>query len=94
MQRKKKVDYQALMSPFARIPGIKPAVARALLDLGMRTLADLNGRAPESLYSTLLSLPGYSEAGRDYLFAFRLAVYFAETQDPDPRLLQVWHWQD
>lgn len=94
MQRKKKVDYTALMSVFARIPGMNVAAARALLDLGLQHVEDLRGRSPESLYEQLKQLPNHPQAPRELLYAFRLAVYFSETDKPDPKKLQTWHWQD
>jgi len=90
-QRKKKVDYEALTSPLNRIPGMDLASVRALLDLGLNNVEDLNGRCPQALYDDLrASAP---EAPTERLHAFRMAVYYAETPEPDPALLQPWKWQ-
>ena len=48
-QKKRKVDYVALKSPFMRIPRMDVSGARALLDLGFREIYELRGRDPESL---------------------------------------------
>ena len=49
MQRKKKVDYVALASPFMRIPRMNVRAARALLDMGIKEVYELKGRDPNSL---------------------------------------------
>jgi hypothetical protein len=93
-ERKKKVDHEALMSPFSRIPGLNLASARLFIDLGIRTVDELRGRSPEVLFDQLRSLPQHRDAPRDQLYAIRLAVYYAENDPPDSSLLQIWHWAD
>lgn len=89
-QKKKKVDYEALNSPLMRIPRMDVATARSLLDLGIRDIFELQGRAPEVLFE---------EARRknplipeDRIRYFRMVVYFAETENPEPRLLHPDQW--
>lgn len=89
---KKDTDFEALRSPLARIPGLSIAAARDLIDLGFYNVADLVGRAPESLFADLRQLR--PKTPKDRLAAIRLAVYFAETPDPDPALLQAWKWAE
>lgn len=92
-KKRKKVDYEALHSPLKRIPGLTVADARDLIDLGMRQVIDLHGRSPEALIEDLTKIrPAPPPPER--LWAFRLAVYFAETDEPDPTLLAPWCWQD
>lgn len=90
--RKKKVDYEALHSPLKRIPGLSVVEVRDLLDLGLRQVDDLAGRSPEVLLEEIRQLrPATPE---DRLWAFRLAVYYAETPEPDAKLLASWQWKD
>lgn len=89
-RRKKKVDYEALHSPLNRIPGMDLASVRDLLDLGYSQIDELRGRSPEALFEDVQNLRENTPADR--LAVFRMAVYYAETPEPDPRLLQPWRW--
>lgn len=91
-RKKKKVDYEALQSPINRIPGLQVATVRDLLDLGIREVDDLRGRAPEALFDDICNLREQTPADR--LPQLRLAVYFAESDNPDPALLQPHKWTD
>lgn len=89
-RKKKKVDYEALNAPFMRIPGMKVEAARALLNAGVGEIYELAGRAPEVLFEESRSRdPGLSASLLPY---FRLAVYYAETEEPDPALLRAHRW--
>ena len=48
-KKKKKVDYEALNSALMRIPRMDVAAARNLIDMGIREIYQLQGRAPEVL---------------------------------------------
>jgi hypothetical protein len=76
-----------------RVPGIGPSLARDLVDLGIRRVADLRRRSPERLYEQLISLRG-AHQDRCVLYTFRCAVYFATETKPDPERLKWWNWQD
>ncbi len=89
-RRRKKVDQQALQSAFMRIPGMKVEAARDLLDLGLDEVYQLEGRSPDSLFSDLRRLR--PETPADRVAFLRLAVYFAETDSPDPRRLHPAAW--
>jgi len=78
--RKKKTDYAALHSPFMRIPGFKVKAARALLDLGFSQTVELQGRCPEALYEDWSST---RDPDVEVHAALRLAVYYADTPDPE-----------
>lgn len=77
-QKKRKVDYTALKSPFMRIPRMDVAGARALLDLGFREIYELRGRDPESLVADLSKIK--VEIPPEMLKYMKLATDFAETQ--------------
>lgn len=76
-----------------RIPGIGPSLARDLIDLGIRRVADLRRRNPERLYEQLCTLRG-AHQDRCVLYTFRCAVYFASEPKPDRDRLKWWNWQD
>ena len=90
--RKKKIDYSALNSPLMRIPHIDVDTVRNLLDLGFREIHELDGRAPEVLFEDLKKIKLNIPQSR--LYSLRMAVYFAETPDPDPLKLTPWAWKD
>ena len=90
--KKKKVDYEALQSPLKRIPGIDLPGVRDLLDLGFKQVDELRGRAPEALFSAICKRR--ASTPRDRLWTFRMAVYFAETEDPEPEKMHPWAWKD
>lgn len=91
-KKKKKTDYAALQSAFMRIPRMRTEVARDLLDLGLREIYHLNGRSPENLYAELKKKK--PESPRDRLYYFRMAVYFAETDQPEGHKMNPNHWAD
>ena len=89
-KKKKKVDYEALNSALMRIPRMDVAAARSLIDLGIREIYDLQGRAPEVLMEDALS--NNPEIPNDRIRYFRMAVYFAETESPKTALLHPDAW--
>jgi len=76
-----------------RIPGVGPSIARDLLDLGVRRVADLRSAYPELLYARLCHMRG-AHIDRCVLYVFREAVYFASRRAHDPELLKWWNWKD
>lgn len=76
-----------------RIPGVGPSIRADLHRLGIREVAELRGRHPESLYNDLCQITGQS-IDRCVLYVFRCAVYFASESRPDPELLKWWNWKD
>ena len=91
-KKKTKVDAEALQSPFMRIPRMDIIAARSLLDIGIRNVYELQGRSPEALYDEVRKRT--PDAPRRTLYAFRLAVYFAENPLPDRHLLCIEAWVD
>ena len=91
-KKKKKVDMEALTSPLKRIPGMDLPSVRDLLDIGITEVEELNGRSPEALFEDIMNLR--EQTPPDRLHFLRMAVYFAESDDPDPKLLQAWKWAD
>ena len=91
-KKKKKVDYEALNSPFSRIPGLDLMTVRDLLNLGLSQIDELRGRSPESLFEDIQKQQ--ENTPLDRLWYLRLAIYYAETDEPDRSLLQAWKWKD
>jgi len=87
------LDARAALRDLQRCPGIGPSMARDLIELGIRSVDDLRGRDPEELYAGACEQRGVA-VDRCVLYAFRCAVYFSETSDPDPDLLRWWRWKD
>jgi len=87
---RKKVDREALHSPLMRIPGMEIAAVRSLIDLGLAEIHHLSGRSPEVLFEEARRLN--AELPDDILPLYRLAVYFAETPEPERRKLHKQHW--
>lgn len=80
-------------SDLQRIPGVGPRTQEDLEALGISRIRDLEGRDPLELYETLRDMNG-TYLDRCVLYVFRCAVYYAETDDPDPDLLAWWNWKD
>lgn len=83
----------AVLREFRRIPGVGKAVALDLWNLGLRSVADLQGRNPETLYNQLCDLAGM-HVDRCMLYTLRCAVYYASNETHDPALLKWWNWKD
>lgn len=75
------------------IPGIGPRMARALVDLGYRKVADLHHQDPQQMYRALTALRG-QHIDRCVLYVFRCAVYFASHRVHEPERLKWWYWKD
>ena len=91
-KKREKADLEALNSHFMRIPRMDASTARDLLDLGFTRIYELAGRSPESLFETLKrrnpDIPPVK------LHLLRMAVYYSEEPDPDPRKLKPEVWID
>ena len=75
------------------IPGVGPKLAKLFSDIGIKGIADLKGKKPEELYSEMCTKQGI-QADLCVLYVCRSSVYFAETENPDPKKLKWWNWKD
>lgn len=75
------------------IPGVGKAVSQDFYDLGIKRIADLKGKSPEKLYSTLCKLQN-KHIDRCMLYVMRCAVYYASHTIHDPAALKWWNWKD
>lgn len=89
-KKKKKVDYEALNSALMRIPRMDVAAARNLIDMGIREIYDLQGRAPEILFEE--AQRKNTEIPADRIRYFRMAVYYAESESPETAMLHPDAW--
>ncbi len=90
LKKKKKVDYEALNSPLMRIPRMDIATARNLIDLGICEIYELQGRAPEVLFEEVRLKN--QDIPDDRMRYFRMAVYYAETVEPDHAKMHPDEW--
>lgn len=74
-----------------RIPRMDVAAARNLIDLGIRDIFQLEGRAPEILFEEAQKQNG--QIPDDRIRYFRMAVYFAESSEPDQSKLHPDEWK-
>lgn len=76
-----------------QIPGVGIATKQSMNDLGITCVEDLKGKNPEDLYKQECEQKGVL-IDRCQLYVYRCAVYYAETENPDPEKLKWWYWKD
>ncbi len=74
------------------IPGVGKKLARDLLDLGYRNVAELRAEDPEEMYQNLMLLRG-QHIDRCVLYVFRCAVYYSNNPIHEPELLKWRNWK-
>jgi hypothetical protein len=80
-------------SELEKIPGVGPSIARDLENIGIHVITDLKSKNPEALYEQSNRFAGMKQ-DRCLLYVFRCAVYFAETDNPEPEKLKWWNWKE
>ena len=91
-KKRKKIDHAALASPLMRIPKMDILVARDLIDIGINELYEIQGRSAESLFEEIEKIRSATPIYR--LSYLRMAVYFAENENADPKMLHPSMWTD
>ncbi len=83
------------LKELVQIPGVGKSIARDLVKIGVRSIGDLKGSNPETLYDLLNRKTGTVQ-DRCLLYVFRCAVYYASTEESDqePEKLKWWNWTD
>jgi len=76
-----------------KIPGVGPQTEKDLIRLGYSTIASLRKADPEELYARDCLERGCT-IDRCQLYVYRCAVYFAQTEHPEPEKLKWWYWKD
>ena len=91
-KKKKKIDKEAMASPMMRIPRMDVRVARDLIDIGVKEIYELQGRAPESIFEEIkkrrIDTPNWR------LPYLRMAIYYSENKEPEPSKLHPHAWED
>lgn len=75
------------------IPNVGKRTKTALENIGITCVEDLKGQDPEDLYLRDSLQKGYEE-DKCQLYLFRMAVYYAEHQNPSIEKLKWWYWKD
>lgn len=77
------------------IPGVGKSIAIDLYNIGIRSIHDLKGKDPQTLYNKSNQFAGCIQ-DRCLLYVFRCAVYFAESETGrhDSEKLKWWKWKD
>jgi predicted flap endonuclease-1-like 5' DNA nuclease len=75
------------------IPGIGKKMAQHLINAGYSTVASLKGQNPEEVYRKDCQFQGV-QVDRCALYAYRLAVAYANGTITDPEKLKWWNWKD
>ena len=76
-----------------KIPGVGKKTEKDLILLGYTTIESLKGQDPEKMYTRDCLHRGV-QIDRCQLYVYRCAVYFAETEHPEPEKLKWWNWMD
>jgi len=78
-----------------QIPGVGKSIAQDFLKIGIKTVQNLKGKNPETLYDHLNRKCSFVQ-DRCLLYVFRCAVYYASTEETDqrPAKLKWWNWTD
>jgi len=89
------MNKESSLKELRKIPGVGVSIANDLWNIGIREIADLNGRKPDELYTQSNNFAGYIQ-DRCLLYVFRCAVYYAETPENqrDAKKLKWWNWKD
>ena len=81
------------LKEFRQVPGVGASIAEDFWNIGLRSLADLEGRDAESLYQQLCNFQ-QCQVDRCMLYVFRCAIYYASNNEYDPELLKWWNWKN
>lgn len=78
-----------------QIPGVGKSISQDLLDIGINSIKDLQGKDPEVLYNQSNTFAGQKQ-DRCLLYVFRCTVYYAETKpgERDAEKLKWWNWKE
>ena len=83
----------AILKELQRIPGVGKSLSQDLVNIGVRSIASLKGKNPETLYRNLCNYEG-QKLDRCVLYVFRCAVYYASHARHEKEFLKWWNWTD
>lgn len=75
------------------IPNVGKKTKESLLNIGITCVEDLIGKDPEELYLKDCKRKGFKE-DKCQLYLFKMAIYYAENKERDPKKLKWWYWKD
>lgn len=75
------------------IPYVGEKTKKSLENIGIDCVEDLKGKNPIDLYLKDCEVKGFEE-DKCQLYLFKMAVYYAETDNPDSEKLKWWYWKD
>lgn len=75
------------------IPGIGKNMAAHLIKAGYPDIRSLKGQDPQEIYQKDCAAQGV-KVDRCALYAYRLAVAYANGEITDPEKLKWWNWKD
>lgn len=93
MEKQLDMNTKAALADLRRIPGVGKSIAGDLLEMGYRSVEELRGEDPQKMYEQHCGLKGM-HVDRCVLYVFRCAVYYAESDYPEPEKLKWWNWSD
>lgn len=76
-----------------KIPNVGKKTKESLINIGITCVEDLVGKDAKDLYEKDCKVKGFQE-DRCQLYLFRMAIYYAETPNPEPEKLKWWYWKD
>ena len=86
---------QKTIANLKQIPGIGNSLATDLWHIGIKSVTDLKGKDPETLYE-ISNQYAQTVQDRCVLYVFRCAVYYANTEEKNRQAekLKWWYWKD
>lgn len=89
------LDKTSGIQDLCQIPGIGRSLAEDLWNIGIHSVLDLKEKNAQSLYERSNVYAGTVQ-DRCVLYAFRCAVYYANTpaEERSPEKLKWWNWKD
>ncbi len=89
------LEKQKAIKELKQIPGVGNSLASDLYNIGIKSVSDLKGKSPESLYNKSNEFVK-SVQDKCVLYVFRCAVYYANTEKKkrEKEKLKWWNWKD
>lgn len=75
------------------IPNVGKKTKESLINIGITCLKIQQVKTQKSFTKKDCLVKGFVE-DRCQLYLFRMAIYYAETKDPDIEKLKWWYWKD
>lgn len=75
------------------IPYVGKSIKQDLMYIGIFSVEDLKGKNSEELYFKICKYKKFTE---DWclLYAFRMAIYYAENKPREEEKIKWWYWKD